>query len=94
MGEQTLPQLTLDSRGNAARAAFPWPWCGQVATPKGGGSWFGVWPVSAAGFLVSAPTVDETAFDFVASIARFREDSSQPLDMPRFSPDFFISNLF
>ena len=62
--------------------------------PIGGVLRFGDLPISSAGFLVSAPTVDETAFDFVASIARFREDSSQPLDMPRFSPDFFISNLF
>ena len=62
--------------------------------PVGWLSWFGESPVSSSGFLVSAPTVDETAFDFVASIARFREDFSQPLDLPRFRPDFFISNLF
>ena len=34
------------------------------------------------------------SLDFVASIARFRENFSQPLDLPRFTPDFFISNLF
>ena len=61
---------------------------------KGRGSLVGVCPVSPASFLVSTPTVDETGFNFVASIARLREDFSQPLDMPRFSPDFFISNLF
>ena len=35
LGEQTLPQQILLGRGNAAWAAFPRPWCGHVATPRG-----------------------------------------------------------
>ena len=37
--------------------------------PTGGDLWFDDLPVSSTGFLVSAPKVDETVFDFVASTA-------------------------
>ena len=63
LGEQTLPQLTQDGRGNAARAAFPRPWCGQVATPSWWRSLIDDFLLYSSGFLVSAPGFDETTFD-------------------------------
>ena len=98
LGEQTLPQLTQDGCGNAARTVFPRPWCGQVATP----SWWRslIWWFSCIFFWFSrfCSRIWRNSLWLLASTAWFREDSSQPVfnlsDKPRFSPDSLISNFF
>ena len=89
LGEQTLPQLTLDSRENAARPAFSRPWCGHVATPNWWNApiwWFAhifCW------FSHCIFRIWRNSLWLLASTAWFREDSFQPIfnlsDMPRFA---------
>ena len=97
-GEQTLPLTPQPCRENAALAAFPRPRCGQVATP--------CWWVSLAfpsTFIFSwfsrlSSELWRNDLWFLALTDRFREDSSQLVfnlsNMPRFSPDSLILNLF
>ena len=62
-GEQTLPLTPQQSRGNAAKAAFPRPGCGQMATP----CWWVSLGVSSAlslvCFFVWVQDSDEMALD-------------------------------
>ena len=55
-------ETRLGPRFRGPRVAM-WP------HPIGGEHWFVDLPVSSSGFLVSAPKVDETAFDCVALTA-------------------------
>ena len=73
------PPNSPTSRGNAARAAFPRPGCGQVATPC-----WSVSPVSRSAFIFSwfsrlIPGLWRNGLWFLALTDRFWEDSSQPV---------------
>ena len=86
-----LPQQTLTSRRNAALAAFPRPWCGQLVTPGWWSRSLSDSPLSPAGFPVSALGFDGTAFDLwlqPLDLGRFILTDFQPLTCL----DFLISN--
>ena len=58
-----LPQQSQPSCGNAALAAFRGHGVAKWPHLVGGDASFGDSPLSYAGFPVSAPEFDETAFD-------------------------------
>ena len=64
-----LPQLHNKIAKTRLGPCFRGPSVASWPHPIGGEHWFDDLPVSSSGFLVSAPKVDETAFDCVALTA-------------------------
>ena len=89
LGEQSSPNWHNKAAKTRLGSRFRGPGVARWPHPVGWLSCFGDSPVSSSDFLVSGPGFDETAFDYLASTAWFREDSSQPVfnlsDMPRFA---------